>query len=562
MDLRRVTDIDFRSLVDRPFHPSPVAWEDEVLYFLLLDRFSDGRELDYRDNDGPSGQPGHHPLLGPDDPRQRPSPPKPTRRAGGPPARSGAAHVNGLRSKLGYLQRLGVSGGLDQPGLEAGPFEETYHGYATQNFLAVDPHFGTAEISRDCRKAHATWASACVLDVVFNHAATLFGYVDAGDLDRRPFEVQGFRGTKQAKPTIAFRGNRRHRRRRLACRASGARRVHLQGPIVNWDAYPEYADGDFFDLKDIHLGDGEPDHYQPIGPALQSAHPRLPVLDRLRRPRRAARGHRQAHGPRRRPLLRLVIHEFAQSIGKENFYLIAEITGDRQFAFETLEQVGMDAALGLAEIQDQLEWTVKGRRDPRSYFDLFRDSFELGKDSHTWLRNRVVTGYDDHDQVRKGEQKARFAADDLGQAMALRPSRSPSPRSGSRASTTDPSSASTAPAATTATCARRCSAASSARSAAGPARLRRGSPGLPEVARILEVRRRTPALRRGRQYLREISGDGVNFGQPSPIGGQLRSIVAWSRIFADHEVLAAINTDPLLPQTAWVTVDAGLQKTS
>jgi hypothetical protein len=80
------------------------------------------------------------------------------------------------------------------------------------------------------------------------------------------------------------------------------------------------------------------------------------------------------------------------------------------------------------------------------------------------------------------------------------------------------------------------------------------------VARILEVRRRTPALRRGRQYLREISGDGVNFGQPSPIGGQLRSVVAWSRLFADSEVLAAINTDPLLPQTAWVTVDAGLQK--
>jgi hypothetical protein len=38
----------------------------------------------------------------------------------------------------------------------------------------------------------------------------------------------------------------------------------------------------------------------------------------------------------------------------------------------------------------------------------------------------------------------------------------------------------------------------------------------------------------------------------------MRSIVAWSRIFADHEVIAAVNTDPLLPQTAWVTVDAGL----
>ena len=31
-----------------------------------------------------------------------------------------------------------------------------------------------------------------------------------------------------------------------------------------------------------------------------------------------------------------VIHEFTQSIGKENFYLIGEITGGRQQAFETL----------------------------------------------------------------------------------------------------------------------------------------------------------------------------------------------------------------------------------
>ena len=30
--------------------PSPIAWEDQVFYFLLLDRFSDGRENDYWDN--------------------------------------------------------------------------------------------------------------------------------------------------------------------------------------------------------------------------------------------------------------------------------------------------------------------------------------------------------------------------------------------------------------------------------------------------------------------------------------------------------------------------------
>ena len=70
-----------------------------------------------------------------------------------------------------------------------------------------------------------------------------------------------------------------------------------------------------------------------------------------------------------------------------------------------------------------------------------------------------------------------------------------------------------------------------------------------ELAAILAIRRQQPALRRGRQYLRDISGDGQNFGPPRTLGGQLRSVVAWSRILADHEFLAAINTDPDNPRT-------------
>ena len=38
----------------------------------------------------------------------------------------------------------------------------------------------------------------------------------------------------------------------------------------------------------------------------------------------------------------------------------------------------------------------------------------------------------------------------------------------------------------------------------------------------------------------------------------MRSVVAWSRILDRREVLCAINTDPVLERTAWVTVDAAL----
>jgi len=67
-----------------------------------------------------------------------------------------------------------------------------------------------------------------------------------------------------------------------------------------------------------------------------------------------------------------------------------------------------------------------------------------------------------------------------------------------------------------------------------------------EFGTVLAVRRREPALRRGRQFLREISGDGVSFGMPTAFGGgPSRSIVSWSRILAGREVVCAINTDPV-----------------
>ena len=62
--------------------------------------------------------------------------------------------------------------------------------------------------------------------------------------------------------------------------------------------------------------------------------------------------------------------EFAARIGKDNFYLIAEITGGRIFAVDTLGITGLDAALGIDEIPDKLEFLAKGFRNPNDYFEL------------------------------------------------------------------------------------------------------------------------------------------------------------------------------------------------
>src|SRR5205814_8082182 len=73
-------------------------------------------------------------------------------------------------------------------------------------------------------------------------------------------------------------------------------------------------------------------------------------------------------------------------------------------------RTGLDAPLGIADVQDKLEYVTHGRRNAADYIGLFRNSAELEVDSHRWFRDKVVTQLDDHDQLRKGNNKARFCA--------------------------------------------------------------------------------------------------------------------------------------------------------
>jgi alpha-amylase len=67
--------------------------------------------------------------------------------------------------------------------------------------------------------------------------------------------------------------------------------------------------------------------------------------------------------------------------------------------------------------------------------------------------------------------------------------------------------------------------------------------------------RTTPALRFGRMYFRQISGDGVDFGLPYGTTYTL----AFSRIVYGTEVLVAYNVSDQ-PRTDFIIVDASLHK--
>ena len=138
---KSLLDIDFGSLTRRVFTPSPAAWEDQVLYFLLVDRFSDGNERGgYRDSEGRPVQSGTTPLYMPDNLGRLEY--EAWFRAGD--GWQGGT-LSGLKSKLGYLRRLGITALWVSPIFRQVAFEPSYHGYGIQNFLDVERARHTGE---------------------------------------------------------------------------------------------------------------------------------------------------------------------------------------------------------------------------------------------------------------------------------------------------------------------------------------------------------------------------------------------------------------------------------
>lgn len=134
--------LDHRALTTR--------WQDEVIYFALLDRFNDGdRQNDF------NVQPNH-------------------------PSAYHGGDLQGLIDKLPYLQDLGITTIWISPPLDndddqlASTGMWGYHGYWIKDFNRIDEHVGTlAKAQELVTKAH-TRGMKVLLDVVANHAGYSF----------------------------------------------------------------------------------------------------------------------------------------------------------------------------------------------------------------------------------------------------------------------------------------------------------------------------------------------------------------------------------------------------
>jgi len=134
--------------------PSP-DWRDQVLYFVLTDRFADG---------DPSNDDQHAGEFDPAD-----------------PAKYNGGDLRGLERHLDYIHGLGATGvWLSPPVLNRWWDERArhggYHGYWAKDFSRVDPHYGTlADYQQVSRQLHAR-GMVLVQDIVLNHTADYFRY--------------------------------------------------------------------------------------------------------------------------------------------------------------------------------------------------------------------------------------------------------------------------------------------------------------------------------------------------------------------------------------------------
>ena len=573
----------------RTFWPSPACWGDQVIYFLMLDRFSDGKETDYLDNEGkrvmvPGGTPRFDPL------RDAGTDTNPARRDAGRTWCGGT--LRGAASKLGYLKRMGVTALWVSPVFKQCAGCDSYHGYAIQNFLDVDPHFAPPgadarqELRDFVREAHRNGIYV-LLDIVLNHTADVFEYKpdrywnDAGEgrgyfeirWDGREYPVLGFKGRDgKAIPSVdpnqplgPVADDHFPDGAVWPAELQSMDAFSRQGEIRNWDWYPEYLNGDFYSLKNVNMGAGGVADFRasPALVALTDCYKYWIAYADIDGFRIDTVKHIEPGAAR---YFASTIHEFAQRIGKENFYLIGEITGGRQFAFHRLEETGIDAALGIDEIPSRLEQLILGTCEPDAYFSLFRNSLLVNKDSQQWFNDKVVTMYNDHDMV--GRTQARLCA--------YYPDRKSAERIALMALAVNVTTMGIP-------CIYYGSEQCFNGGPGGDEQLREAMFGgkfgsfksagrhffdedawvYRKLGELVALRRDIVALRRGRQYLREISGvespsGADDFGLPTGYTGPVWSIIAWSRVFDDQEILVAINTSLKETITKWVTVDGTL----
>jgi glycosidase len=504
--------------------PSPRDWRDQVLYFLLVDRF-DNNAPDIPAFDAATSSKGRDAKNGP---------------------LFQGGNLRGIIRRLDYIQDLGataiwlspiIKNRLDDP--------YAYHGYGIQDFLSIDPRYGTlADLQELVHEAHVRGLYV-ILDIVINHTGDNWSYAQEGGVPYRPDQPYEFGHWREANKKPGFQED------------DAVWPVEFQNPdwykrrgsIIHWNDYNEAVHGDFMHYKELDLGRAD------VLDAVTSAYKYWIAMTDIDGFRIDTVKHiedgaalRFANG----------IKEYAERIGKKNFFLFGEIVGDdntiKQYVIDRVsggERLhALDACLDFP-LYFFLEEVIKGFTDQAALRDRYDRLRALYPD--TDVSDFFVTFVDNHDQMHRPYKRFLHNAPQEQMILAigylLTSAGIPCIYYGSEQGfdgggaqdfyVREAMFGGTWGAFDT----------------VGAHCFNPDHPLYRMIRQIANIRKEEPALRYGRQYFREISEDGISFSWPGA-GGTL----AFSRVLDTDELIMVLNlTDT--ERTSCITIDTNVTPT-
>ena len=452
--------------------------------------------------------------------------------------------IKGITRRLDYIQGLGCNAiWISPPFKNRIEYNDSCHGYAIQDFLAVDPRLGTLEdLQEMCREAHAR-GMYVIFDIVINHTGNNWSY--PGDTGM-PFNESG------RYDFGAWRGPNTehipHERVKGLAPDDGVWPIELQNP----DAYKrrgeirnlmhcgpdEAINGDFFSLKDLDLT--RPDVMDTMVRIYKYWIAACDVdgfrMDTI--------GNTEPHAA---AVFCNSIREYARSIGKDNFFIYAEIVaGDEKLQKYvgrntpidgSNERYPMFSACLDFPLYFVLEEVIKGFKSPEElrhrydrFHNFYRDYSEAGQ--------YFVTFVDNHDQMARPFRRFMNGVTDWKQAVLAIgyllcnmgiPCVYYGTEQGFDGGGENDLYVREA----------MFGGKWGAFDTTGVQFFNPDNPIYKRIARIASIRNEQPTLRYGREYFREISGNAKDFGHP--IDGHCT--LAFSRVFDVDEMLVCINLD-------------------
>jgi glycosidase len=523
-----------------PF-PSPSDWRDCWMYFLMIDRFANtqappnsgwNQNYDYRQG----------------------------------------GTFKGVTEQLNYLQDLGVKALWLSPILKnpLPNWQYNYHGYDTQDFLHIDERFGSdgtlataeKELKELIAQAHGRGIYV-VLDIVLNHAARVFDYFYQGRVVDEFKDPNVMNAPLGQEPPIQWMNGYGFPR------ADWWNKLPPGTPLSPDDAvYPRdlqektffrcrgdllsyapglegFVKGDFGQQRQLVVEyDATPANLADV----RARYGTRPVLNILIRAYQYVIARFDFDGFRidtakhiSPPMIETfgnAIREFAQTLGKRNFFTFGEIYDSEEIINKFVGRHSRNPGFGIDAALDYplffaLTSIVKAQRDVADLHGIFKTRKDIEANlisSHGEAGQYFVTFLDNHDQPQRFNQPWTPTEQiTMGLAILFCLQGIPAVYYGTEQGlqgTVDKNPAHPE---------------QSVREAlwGKPNAFDTQNSFYTHIKDLSRLREEQPALRFGRLYFRQVSGNGRDFGDASGKGG----LVAFSRVLSNVEVLVVANTN-------------------